>query len=90
MLTYAMQGRGHLLGRCQEGRRSGPLGRKETKRVGKLAHGPLRNRCPRAAPNPLCHFKENRKNNQWANRATVQGTRVVVLFLRGMLARTFL
>jgi hypothetical protein len=25
----------------------------EVGRVGKLAHGPLRDRCPRAAPNPL-------------------------------------
>src|SRR5262249_9689792 len=38
------------------------------KRVGKLAHGPFRDRCPRAAPNPLAHFKESTVLIQWDTR----------------------
>src|SRR5882672_10775017 len=37
----------HFLERNREGRR------KQKWRVGKLAHDPLRSRCPRAAPNPF-------------------------------------
>ena len=52
---------------------------RESVRVGKLAHGPFRGRCPRAAPNPLIDSKDRVRITQWNIRATRQGTRVVVL-----------
>jgi len=38
----------------------------------------LQSRCPRAAPNPLCHIKAGSENNQWADGAKVQVTGVLV------------
>jgi|SRR5690348_5511795 len=51
---------------------------RELVRVGKLAHGPFRGRCPRAAPNPLIDSKDRVRITQWNIRATRWGTRVVV------------
>src|SRR5271169_4711536 len=48
-------------------------------RVGKLAHGALRNRCPRAAPNPLNHNRGTCQMPQWADGPKSSGTGVVVL-----------
>jgi hypothetical protein len=54
------------------------LERSRKNRVGKLAHDLLRDRCPRAAPNPICDIICSMCWVQWCIGATEKGTRVVV------------
>jgi len=62
--------------------------RSEKIRVGKLAHGPFRGRCPRAAPNPLIDCKTGARCPQWSVGASESGTRVLVPAIK--MSRRFL